>query len=377
MFIPNEYVQGKTNREIKREKLELKDVTEEIRKKKKQLKEVKKNESRVITKLNSIERQILKEDKEYSAINKKIDRIQKQIRKTHKEIEVVKKHTLLRESYLKKRACSLYKYYRRSGLIILLSTNSYNDFFKHEKLLGDIILNDSKLFKNALINLEKRNNFKNKLQSEKDELYNAKKELSKKRAAIKHTQNQKLVLLNRIKREKKLQIKALEELKKHSEELQAFIESLPQKKQRFTSSGKKFSHMKGKLDFPVKGKIISRYGRHELPELHTFTFQKGVKIKASTGTKIRAVHDGKVVYSDWFKGYGYMLIIDHGESYYSLSAHASKLFKSVGEIVYAGEIIALVGDTSSINGACLYFEIRHHGKTKNPLRWLKKNGNKT
>ncbi len=129
--------------------------------------------------------------------------------------------------------------------------------------------------------------------------------------------------------------------------------------------------------FPVKGNIISWFGRREHPDLHTFTFQKGVEIEASEGTEIKAVYDGKVIFADWFKGFGYMIIIDHGENYYSLSAHASKLFKNVGEFVSEGETVALVGDTSSIKGSCLYFEIRYHGKPKNPLKWLKKGGNKT
>jgi len=88
------------------------------------------------------------------------------------------------------------------------------------------------------------------------------------------------------------------------------------------------------------------------------------------------VHAGRVAFADWFKGYGLMIIVDHGEHYYSLSAHASRLLKEVDDIVYAGETIAQVGDTNSIKGAGLYFEIRQQGKPQDPLIWLKKGGNK-
>jgi len=130
---------------------------------------------------------------------------------------------------------------------------------------------------------------------------------------------------------------------------------------------------KGKLLFPLSGKIISYYGNRTDPQLNTVIFQKGIEISAKQGQEVRAIYEGTVLYADWFKGYGNIIIIDHGGSYYSLSAHVSKLFKSVGERVEAGEVIALAGDTGSLKGNCLYFELRHHGKPLNPLKWLQNN----
>ena len=187
---------------------------------------------------------------------------------------------------------------------------------------------------------------------------------------------EKTAYLTRIKREKSLQLQALKELQAYADDLQRFVDELPKERQIFTSHGKKFSSLKGKLEPPVNGTIISTYGRKEYPELHTFTFQKGIEIEAPHGTAIRAVHDGNVIFADWFKGFGYMIIIDHGEHYYTLSAHASELLKQIGDTVYAGETIARVGDTNSIKGSCLYFEIRHKGKPQNPFIWLKKQNSK-
>ena len=102
-------------------------------------------------------------------------------------------------------------------------------------------------------------------------------------------------------------------------------------------------------------------------------FQKGIEISATQGQEIRAIYEGTILYADWFKGYGNIVIIDHGDSYYSLSAHVAKIFKGVGDRVEAGEVIALAGDTGSLKGTCLYFELRHHGQPLNPLHWLRKN----
>ncbi|MCK5138313.1 MAG: peptidoglycan DD-metalloendopeptidase family protein, partial [Thermodesulfovibrionia bacterium] len=145
------------------------------------------------------------------------------------------------------------------------------------------------------------------------------------------------------------------------------------KKHVIPEDAKRFEALKGKLLFPLSGKIISFYGNHTDPQLNTVIFQKGIEISAKQGQEVRAIYEGTVLYADWFKGYGNIIIIDHGGSYYSLSAHVSKLFKSVGERVEAGEVIALAGDTGSLKGNCLYFELRHHGKPLNPLKWLQNN----
>lgn len=369
-FANNSFSQSK--RKLQKEKIELEKVSKEIIQKKKKLKEVEAKEAKVIATLNEIEKQLLQENKEYNEISRRIKKIQQEIRKSRLEIERLNKELRVKEHYLAIRLQAVYKYYRRSGLRILLSSATYNDFLKQEKFLSEIVLLDHKLFSSCLSNLEKTKSYEKQLNDKKDELVTAKKNLSKKRNLIKQARGNKVAFLAKVKHEKSLQIKALKELEEYSRELQAVVDRLPGETLAYIPKGKKFSSMKGHLAFPVNGKIISTFGRKEHPELHTFTFQKGIEIKAATGTAIKAIHDGRVVFADWFKGFGYMIIVDHGDSYYSLSAHASELLKKVDDTVRAGETIALVGDTSSIKGSCLYFEIRHHGKPQNPLAWFKK-----
>ena len=88
------------------------------------------------------------------------------------------------------------------------------------------------------------------------------------------------------------------------------------------------------------------------------------------GSPIISVADGEIVYSDYFMGYGNLIIVDHGDSYYTVYAHAQTLLKRVGDRVKANEKIGTVGDTGSLKGPTLYFEIRHHGNTADPELWL-------
>jgi murein hydrolase activator len=353
-------------------KAELEKIADEIRKHKTQLSNVEVKEARVISTLSTIEKQLAQQISEHDAISRTILRLESEIDVTRRKVDELSGTTRKMERYLHQRLAAMYKYFRRSGLRILLSSSSYNEFLYQEHTLAGIVARDYELFANYRAQLQKVTQHQESLATKKGSLVMQQEKLLRARDEIKNSHAEKTAFLKTLKEEKNLQRKALQELEEYSRELQSLVEKLPDAKKKFATSGIPFTRMKGKLDFPINGTVISSFGRKEHPELNTFTFQKGIEIKAPKGTEIKAIHDGRVVFADWFKGYGHMIIIDHGESYYSLSAHASKLFKSVDDIVRSGDVIALVGDTNSMKGDCLYFEIRHHGTPQNPLVWLKR-----
>ncbi|MDM8555257.1 peptidoglycan DD-metalloendopeptidase family protein [Desulfococcaceae bacterium HSG7] len=136
-------------------------------------------------------------------------------------------------------------------------------------------------------------------------------------------------------------------------------------------TSKKFFAQKGLLMMPVKGKIVSRFGSYKNFTYNVTNFRSGIDIQADKGEPIRAVCDGKILFANWFKGYGNMVIIDHNDNYYTVYAHIEDIFKKKGDAVETGEVVATVGDSGSLNGPELYFEVRHHGKPIDPLKWLK------
>lgn len=135
--------------------------------------------------------------------------------------------------------------------------------------------------------------------------------------------------------------------------------------------GKGLQVIRGRVPWPVSGKIISYFGKSKDPQFHLEVDNSGIQIQAPIGTPIHAVSAGVVKYADWFKGFGKLVILDHGRGYYSLYAQASELKVSEGESVAAGQVLGLVGDTDSLVGSSLYFEIRKNGVPQDPLRWLK------
>jgi septal ring factor EnvC (AmiA/AmiB activator) len=128
-----------------------------------------------------------------------------------------------------------------------------------------------------------------------------------------------------------------------------------------------FATLKGRMPWPLAGKPRNRYGKKR--DEGTLRWQ-GLMIPASAGSTVTAIHHGRVVFADWFRGSGLLLIIDHGDGYMSLYAHNQTLLRDVGEWVSAGAEISTVGNSGGQQQAALYFEIRHQGKPTNPTPWL-------
>ena len=128
-----------------------------------------------------------------------------------------------------------------------------------------------------------------------------------------------------------------------------------------------FGQLRGKLRLPVRGQVTGRFGA---PREEPGITWKGVFIHAVTGATVHAVADGRVVYADWLRGFGNLLILDHGEGYMSLYAYADSLLRGVGENVRSGDVVAHAGTSAGNADSGLYFELRRDGKPFDPMRWV-------
>ncbi|PCK09565.1 MAG: ATPase [Alteromonadaceae bacterium] len=128
-----------------------------------------------------------------------------------------------------------------------------------------------------------------------------------------------------------------------------------------------FSKLKGKLPWPAKGKVLQRFGSTRVANRMKWD---GLLIASKPGNPVKAVHHGRVVFSDYLRGHGLLIIVDHGSEFMSLYAHNQSLFKTLGEWVDTGEQIATVGSSGGQKQSALYFELRHKGKPTNPQTWF-------
>lgn len=136
----------------------------------------------------------------------------------------------------------------------------------------------------------------------------------------------------------------------------------------FSHPGGNFDKAKGKLPWPVSGSMVSQFGTARGDERSTWD---GVLIQAAEGTEIKAIHPGRVVFSDWLRGAGLLVIIDHGNGYLSLYGHNQSIISNSGESVKAGQVIATVGNSGGYADSALYFAIRKQGKAVDPSQWCR------
>jgi septal ring factor EnvC (AmiA/AmiB activator) len=131
-----------------------------------------------------------------------------------------------------------------------------------------------------------------------------------------------------------------------------------------------FRALKGRLPMPARGVVEVGFGKVVNPRFNTVTVQKGIDVRAPAGADVVAIAAGTIAYSGWLKGYGNLLIVDHGEGYHSLYAHLGQALAEVGQAVTQGAVVGEVGDTGSLKGSYLYFELRKQGQAVDPLPWL-------
>lgn len=192
------------------------------------------------------------------------------------------------------------------------------------------------------------------------------------KAALEHSRQQRQQLLARLDKRIIQQGQHLDQLLQNEKQLLQLIKRLSQQQPMApdeTVRNLPFARNKGQLIWPVQGKIVARYGsKRSGSDLRW----KGIMIEAPRGSEVHAVSYGHVIYADWLRGFGLLMIVDHGDGYMSLYGHNESLYKETGQWVQANEVIASVGASGGNQGSGLYFEIRRHGRPTNPFNWFKK-----
>ena len=204
-----------------------------------------------------------------------------------------------------------------------------------------------------------------------EELGTTRETLDRQQAELVANQRRREVDLDKLNAGIKDKDRRLQKMGRDREELQRLLEvieeavadlEVPEEYQAFAS-------FRGEMPWPVSGRPANRYGaRRSSGNLRW----QGLVIPAREGSQVAAIHHGRVVFADWFRGSGLLLIVDHGDGFMSLYAHNEALLRDVGEWVSAGSAIATVGNSGGLDEPALYFEIRENGKPTNPSPWLQR-----
>jgi len=354
----------------------LKQLREKLTEATKKAKELEQSEKTVLEKVSRIDEELTLTQKLLSALKNKENIISDEIDKTENVINILEKQRKVRSKILNKRLRTIYKKGKMHTMEILLMSKTFTDALKRFEYLTIIAEQDKRVF-NELITLKNELEQKKQfLRTNLDEIKKVNIEAEKETTFLKTKRGEKNSLLESIKKEKTKQQQLAKELRASARKIESIIVKLEkERKEREKREGAKnyFEKVLGEIKWPTMGSIISTFGEKINPKYGTTVKNNGIDIRASRGSAVHSIAKGKVAYNDRFLGYGNVVLIDHGKGYYSLYAHLQDINVSVNEIIEKDQVIGSVGDTGSLEGAKLHFEIRKNGKPIDPIPFLKQN----
>jgi septal ring factor EnvC (AmiA/AmiB activator) len=366
---------------------DLQGIRKEIREKKLLLKKTRKVETKVSGELENIGKSLQEKEASLALLKRDLNGVEFALKRTQGEIMTVKEDAERKKQQIRQRLSSLYKAGEIGAVRVFFSAESLPQMMENTRYMKAVLNYDKNLFAEYNSRIERLKQLKGSLERDVDRKEKIKADIEAKKQEIEEEKKEKSAYLGKVREDKKSYLSSLKELQANARRLQAMIERLEARSRKSYSKkdnksivggrplpiipDKGFGAQKGRLSLPASGDIIERFGRHKHPEFNSYTVSNGISIAASQGADVHCVFDGQVIFADYFKGYGNMVIIDHGGGFFSLYAHAARIVKKVGTTVARNETVASVGDVDSTRGPMLYFEIRYQGKPVDPSPWFR------
>jgi septal ring factor EnvC (AmiA/AmiB activator) len=349
-----------------RQKLE--EIQRRIRQTSKNLKEKAVSERNLSSDLKTVERELARIKARIRSLSSKIDGLEGEIADKKKAIDQLEASMAALEIKVRQRLVALYKGGETSLLKVLFSSSSPARLAENYDFLSRIVRRDRELLAEYRGQMEELRISKEQLDELKQRQLSALGNLKEDRKTLDQAAKLKEELLAAVRRDRRELSAQLEELKEKAGRLASLVKKLESEKYReYTPGTGIFSSQKGHLPWPVTGDVKVGFGTWRHPELGTLYESQGIEIAVAPDRPIDSVWDGEVIFADRFKGYGNLIIVDHGENYYSLYAQASRLVRKVGDKVKKGDTLAFSGYEGADG---VYFEIRHRGDPLDPTAWL-------
>jgi septal ring factor EnvC (AmiA/AmiB activator) len=271
------------------------------------------------------------------------------------------------------RLVARYRLGREGYLRFLLGAQSIPDLLRRRRLFDALLEADLGALQRLRSLATAAKAARDELAQVRDEEAKAAAEEKGKRAGLEAHAAQQRRLVASVQDDKATHEQAASELEEAARALAGEVRQLQQAAPAAQSAPDEppVRRMRRKLLFPVEsGRIEARFGRSVDERYGTVTLQRGIDVRCEEGTPVRAIHAGRIVHAGWFHGYGNLIIVDHGDGYFSLMAHLGTLARAKGDEVRRGDVVGTVGDSGSLKGTYLYFELRQGQMPLDPERWL-------
>jgi len=354
---------------------ELRELEEKLARERAAAEELARKEAGLLGKLAALERLVDVEGRALKAAQARLRQGSARLEAGERQLQAVEEEVTRATKALTPRLVARYKLGREGYLRFLLGARSLADVLRRRKLFAALLKNDFEALESLKLWADHVRAARDELASARGALEGAARAEADRRRALEARIADQQRLLAALQEEKAAHDQAVRELEESAKSLAGKLGEIGREPaaapDQAAGAPVPFKKLRGKLLFPVEnGRVEVRFGRRTDLRFGTVTLQRGIDVRAPAGEPVRAVHGGRVVHSGWFRGYGNLVIVDHGEGYYSLMAHLADLLRGVGDEVKAGDVVGTVGDSGSLKGAYLHFELREGQKPLDPLRWL-------
>ena len=292
-----------------------------------------------------------------------------QLHEIENEIAGLAPRIAQQKEFLARRLSALYRLGALTYMRVLLSIDDRQDPLQAMSMLSYLVSRDSRAITRFQTTREQLRLRYVDLADRQRRLRQMQSVVEQRRREVAATRAQKQTLLASLRLQGSESEKQLSELEEKAKRLERLIELLSQK--AGISAATDIRSVQGALNWPVDGKVVEHFGVQRNVKFSTVTFNNGIKIAAPAGAEVRAIFPGTVLFAQWFKGYGNLIILDHGNRVFSLYGNLKSPGVAVGDRIDAGQAIAGVGEAEDAQFGYLYFEIRQDNKPEDPQAWLR------
>jgi len=377
--------QSKRDDPLQAEQRKLQQTQKQLKEERERAAAARARETSLLAELEEIERRLAAKKGDVARLETRIKKAQSDVQVFRGEISKLEKQRAGQTNALAGRLRVMYRVHAQGGALpVILSGDDPVTRAVAVRHLASLAALDARLIQEYRVTSDRLADRKAREEAQQQELAGLHEDAKREQAEVDREVAKRRVILAKVRDERAYHERMVGELTEASNRLEAFIRELQAKQRKLAKipppkggiepPAVGFGALKGRLPWPTEGRIVTGYGAQVHPRFGTRTFRNGVDIEAAVGRDVLAVHAGHVIYTGWFKGYGNLIIVDHGNEYYTLYAHIAEIEAKEGDDVRQGQRIGTVGDTGSLAGPRLYFEVRYQGKPQDPEQWLRQGG---
>jgi septal ring factor EnvC (AmiA/AmiB activator) len=351
---------------------ELEGLREKIQHSRERVSEHEADERALLERLEEVDKRLRSVTAERDGARREVEAARARLEVVEPELDAAAARLAETQRALAARAVALYRGGEIGPIRVLFSSDSLPEMLSRMGALRLLVRHDAEL----VARFGEERDALEALRSEAARVV-AEREAASRRldgfaAELRAEQASKKRILTRVRGDRTSERRLLLELEQAAQALEETIRTLGERSRRRDSgaAGSDFAARQGALVPPVDARISERFGRVVDPDFQTSTFRSGVDFSAAAGTPVRCVAGGIVRFAGWFRGYGRIVIVDHGDGFHTVSGHLDEIHVRVDDPVEEGQTLGTVGETGSLGGPSLYFEVRRDGQPVDPQDWL-------